>query len=319
MIPEWGVRGASLGSRCEFDPKARPETSGTTECARRANAGDGKAGVAAVIVAQGSSANTTREELPPDPEPFVRRGREEERTRYLEKKGPLGAAWEGEVRRPPSTSTEARRNSHWRLAGIEVRAFGGRDRTILWRLFFRAAMLLSLVAYTKRIHPSGEALCLLWLKPLRFLGGTAALLLVVCTTCAIYPLLGAVLVVGIAGVLLPCAIGAVRARPGWKELAKATPPGRHIYVHSVASQLPGAGAELLRALALEADDKHWSLVLDASNEKLVRYYEQFGFEALGAGVQMTDGARHVRMWRPPITQERGPVCGRTGYGVISTH
>ena len=121
-----------------------------------------------------------------------------------------------------------------------------------------------------------------------------------------------------AAALLPFAIGAVKARPGRKELAKLTPPGRHVYVHSVASQLPGAGAQLLRGLTQEANDKGWSLVLDASNERLVRYYEQFGFVVRGAGVRMPDGARHVRMWRPPVTPERGPLCGRTGYEATST-
>ena len=226
----------------------------------------------------------------------------------------------GELPEWPGPSPTARRHSLWQLAGVEVRAFAGRDTgSVPERVVFRAAILLSLIAYARRVHPSGRALCLLWLRPLRVLVAMMGLILLVCTAGAVYYILGVAISAVMAAALLPFAIGAVRARPGRKELAKLTPPGRHVYVHSVASQLPGAGAQLLRGLTQEANDKGWSLVLDASNERLVQYYEQFGFVVRGAGVRMPDGARHVRMWRPPVTPERGPLCSRTGYEATSTH
>jgi len=301
MMPERGILGALLASRLDFDAKTAPVAPRITECAEKADNSRAKATSAAITGALGSSATTTSERLPP--EPGIGPAREEDKPRYPDGTATLRAATAGEAEpRHPAASTKAHGCSLWSLAGVEVRAFGDRGAgTMLRQVFFRAAMLLSLIAYAKRVHPSGQALCLLWLRPWRFLGAIATSLLVVCITGAIYPLLGVVLIAAIAAVLLPCSIGAVKSRPGWKELSKLTPPGRHIYVHSVASQLPGAGAELLRALAIEADEQRWSLVLDASNEKLVRYYEQFGFGPLGPGVQMPDGARHVRMWRPPIT------------------
>ena len=76
-------------------------------------------------------------------------------------------------------------------------------------------------------------------------------------------------------------------------------------MHSVASQLPGAGAQLLRGLTQEANDKGWSLVLDASNERLVQYYEQFGFVVRGAGVRMPDGALSREDVAPPCHTRKG--------------
>jgi hypothetical protein len=224
-----------------------------------------------------------------------------------------------DVTERPATPATAQRHSLWELAGVEIRAFGGREPgSLWWRGVFRAAIMLSLVVYARRVHPTGQALCLLWLRPWRLVGGIIGLLLVVCAAGALSPVLGAALIAAIAAILLPGVPAAVKARSASRQLCRLTPPGRHIYVHSVASQLPGAGAQLLRGLVLEADQSGWSLVLDASNEKLARYYEQFGFVPRGPGVQMPDGARHVRMWRPPIRPERGPLCGRAGSEVIST-
>jgi hypothetical protein len=52
------------------------------------------------------------------------------------------------------------------------------------------------------------------------------------------------------------------------------------------------------AVNQEADAKGWSLLLDASNEKLAEYYGKFGFCAMGPTVRMPDGSQRVRMWRP---------------------
>ena len=91
------------------------------------------------------------------------------------------------------------------------------------------------------------------------------------------------------------------------QLERLTPPGQHRYLHSLASTLPGAGAELLRELTGEADRKGWSLSLDASNEKLVGYYAKFGFTALGAAVTMPDGSRRVADVAPWHCPGRGTV------------
>jgi len=83
-------------------------------------------------------------------------------------------------------------------------------------------------------------------------------------------------------------------------LCRLGPRGRRrrVYVHSVASTRPGAGAELMTSLAGEADQKGWLLVLDAGNERLGTYYSRFGF-ARGGAVKMPDGNLRVRMWRQP--------------------
>jgi hypothetical protein len=346
-----GVLGALLRSRCVSGAKRPRVTPRTGECTEKGQNYCSPSSFEADFAAHGSLAPTTgakvglepgidhvprqSEGLRPNPachrdanqSPGVgANGPREvrgvrvppERARKLRLKRPTQLRAE---RRPTRSTTPATRQRYslWHLAGVEIRAFGDRNAgSLWWRLVFRAAILLSLVAYARRVHPSGQALCLLWLRPWRCVGGIAGLLLIVCTAGAISPVLGAVLVAAIAVVLGPCAISAVKLRPEWKELSRRTPPGRHVYVHSVASQLPGAGAQLLRALALEADENGWSMVLDASNEKLVRYYQQFGFVPRGPGVRMPHGARHVRMWRPPITLERGPLCGRAGYEAIST-
>jgi predicted N-acetyltransferase YhbS len=88
------------------------------------------------------------------------------------------------------------------------------------------------------------------------------------------------------------------------RLGRTGPPGhRHqVYVHSVASTRPGAGAELMASLAGEADQKGWLLFLDAGNEELGTYYSRFGFARAGA-VRMPDGTVRVRMWRQPQDEQ----------------
>jgi ribosomal protein S18 acetylase RimI-like enzyme len=52
------------------------------------------------------------------------------------------------------------------------------------------------------------------------------------------------------------------------------------------------------AVTGEADQKRWTLVLDADNATLARYYERFGFTRLARRPAQRDGAP-VRMARPP--------------------
>jgi hypothetical protein len=103
--------------------------------------------------------------------------------------------------------------------------------------------------------------------------------------------------------LAPLAVRGTVMLPATVRLRRTGPPGRHLYVHSVASTRPGAGAELLASLATEADQKGWSLVLDADNKKLETYYVRFGFARSGR-TGMPARAGRVRMWRQPQDRER---------------
>jgi hypothetical protein len=104
---------------------------------------------------------------------------------------------------------------------------------------------------------------------------------------------------------LPGSVATVRRFPEPHQPRRLSPGEKHIYVHSLASTLSGAGADLLRTLTREADEKDWLLVLDANNERLMRYYRDFGFEARGSAVRSPDGGGPVRMWRPPSPTKRG--------------
>jgi hypothetical protein len=189
--------------------------------------------------------------------------------------------------------------SVWRLASIEVESFARHYRYGSYgRACLRAGMLAALLLYERRTHPSGMAVCLLGKRRLREAAliistafGTLALgaLSRVATGC----------VLAVLGALFwRPAIRTVRALPRAAALRRAVPPGQYKYVHSLASTAPGAGAELLRALTREADKKGWSLLLDASNEKLACYYATFGFVMLSRVMAMPDGTPGLRMWRP---------------------
>jgi hypothetical protein len=200
--------------------------------------------------------------------------------------------------------------SLWQLAGVEARAFRPRDRhqeggNVPSRVAFRAAMLIALGAFDRRVHASGQAVCLLaprWLRVLVLTGGAIVLAGVMS---AVSPPLGWALIAVVLVVFVPVAVRAAIAFPATNRLRRMGPPGRRVYVHSVASTRPGAGAELLSSLAGEADQKGWLLVLDAANERLEGYYARFGFARSGA-VSMPDGSRRVRMWRPPQDRGRWP-------------
>lgn len=192
-----------------------------------------------------------------------------------------------------------RAGSLWQLAGVEAEAFGARlGRRHGRAVSLRVAMLAALVVYERRTHPSGRAVCLLQLRPGRVCAGMAGLLVLVGAAGAVSAYACAGLAATITALLLPGAVVAARSVGARARLRRSLPVGAHVYVHSVASTLPGAGAELLREVVAEADRKGWALVLDASNRELAMYYEQFGFVARGEAVKMPDGSDHLRMWRP---------------------
>jgi hypothetical protein len=197
--------------------------------------------------------------------------------------------------------------SLWRLAQVEAQAFrGGDGRTTPSKIAFGAASLVALAAFDRRVHCSGQAVCLLaprWARVSLCTTGAVALAGV---TGAVVPVLGWALLALIAMLFLPLAVRAARALPAKVRLCRVGPSGRHrrVYVHSVASTRPGAGAELMTSLAGEADREGWLLVLDAGNERLGDYYARFGF-ARGGAVQMPDGTVRVRMWRQPEDRSKG--------------
>jgi hypothetical protein len=202
------------------------------------------------------------------------------------------------------------KHSLWLLAGVQAAAFNGANRNAKTKQFhLRTAMLLALTVYDRRAHPSGQAVCLLGLRKGRFILLVAGLVLLIATAGLLSPYAGSALAALVLAILMPVVVGAFRARAANNQLKRLTPSGRYVYVHSLASTLPGAGAALLHELIREKDENGCSLALDASNEKLVTYYAKFGFVAQGDAVRMPDGSRHTRMWRPANTQE-GTLNGR---------
>jgi hypothetical protein len=187
----------------------------------------------------------------------------------------------------------------WRLVGVEVRAFD-RARPLGWfgRAAFAAGTGLALVAFHRRVHPSGRAMCLLGPCPGRIAAVIGGVLVVLAVVAALSPVAAGTVLVAISLLALPSAVRAVRGLPATAALRHASPPGRHVYLHSLASTKPGDGAELLRMVTAEADDKGWSIVLDAGNVALVGYYERFGFQARCRPVRGPNGGQRVRMWRP---------------------
>jgi hypothetical protein len=201
-------------------------------------------------------------------------------------------------------STKQAKQSLWKLAGVESRAFGSRgSRPVMRHIPLRATMFLALTVYERRTHPSGQAVCLLELRPGRLCLGLASLVLLTCLAGALSPYAGFTLALIVIVLLLPGSVGALRRFPERRPLERSTAPEKHIYVHSLASTLPGAGADLLRTLTREADEKGWPLVLDANNERLTKYYCEFGFVARGPATGSPDGTWPVRMWRRPSALE----------------
>jgi hypothetical protein len=91
-----------------------------------------------------------------------------------------------------------------------------------------------------------------------------------------------------------------------------------VFLHSLASTQPGAGAELVRSVTDEADQKGWTISLEAASEELAHYYECLGFQAQGVPVPVPGGGRHVSMCRPPalcaIEGGKGIISGQENAG-----
>ena len=194
---------------------------------------------------------------------------------------------------------DTRQPSFVQLSSVVVEAFDKIEHfSRVRRAALRAGTLVALLVYERRVHESGQAVCLLGLRWLRVAGGVGALILTTVLAAAVSPEVAVTLLIVVAVVLLPLGVAGARALPAQIRLAHRTPRGRHKHVYSLASTRRGAGRELMLTLCREADAKGWSLALDAGSEGLVGYYETFGFYTCGLPVKMPNGRRHVRMCRP---------------------
>jgi hypothetical protein len=206
-----------------------------------------------------------------------------------------------------------------RLLRVEVMAF---DRALprTWgaRIAFAGETSLTLWAYHRRVHPSGRAVCLLGLRPGRVGVVVAAFTLSIGAMGALAPMAAGAVCACIVAVLLPSAARAIGALPARSRLRQGSRPGPHVFLHSLASTQPGAGAELVRSVTDEADQKGWTISLEAASEELAHYYECLGFQAQGVPVPVPGGGRHVSMCRPPalcaIEGGKGIISGQENAG-----
>ncbi|MGC8626244.1 MAG: hypothetical protein ACP5VR_01600 [Acidimicrobiales bacterium] len=191
----------------------------------------------------------------------------------------------------------------WRLARLESMAFSRYHRpNLAERVSLRAGMLVALVLCERRSDPSGGAVCLLGVRRGRLMVCVGGLVVAVMILGVFAPVAGGVCLVTLTAVFGCGAFRALKDVPSKARLGRAKPPGPFRYVHSFASALPGTGAEVLRALEKEADEKGWWLLIEASNQQLASYYEAFGFYRAGGAAGMSDGSEHVRMWRQPVKE-----------------
>jgi hypothetical protein len=188
------------------------------------------------------------------------------------------------------------RGGFWQAVRVEVDAFGrGRGLRPPRRLALAWKNALATLFYKRRAHPSGQAVCLL--GPRRALVGLVGVSVLAVGTSlgALAPVPALAVLSAAAAALLPrLVLRSARSLPSkwrWRRLA---PRGRRVYLRSLASTQKGAGAELLAAVVEEADLRGWTLVLDAADEALVRYYERFGFVSAGC---LGRSGRGARMWR----------------------
>lgn len=194
----------------------------------------------------------------------------------------------------------------WRLSKVAARAFGPQPQFAGTRAGpLRLVMLAQLAMSDVRADPEGRAVCALSGASTRpALRGSAAAVAAGAVMAGLWltatytwPVL--VLLLGAAWLFWPMARRSLAGRSARRALARSRPPGRSVTVHTVASVVPGAGAELMRAVAGEADRRAWTLTLVAANPTLAGYYRQFGFAALGPAVRLPCGQPATPMARYP--------------------
>jgi len=197
----------------------------------------------------------------------------------------------------PGGAVEA--GSYWRLVGVQVRAFSRyRKHSPMGWVGLAADCAAATWLYERRAHPEGQAVCLLGLSGRRVLAAAIAVMLPGIAISLVSRGAGAAVLAAETAIVMGVAVRSLRALPVSLRLRLACWPGAHVFVRSLSSTRAGAGAELLGAVVEEADNKAWSLLLDAGTEALVPYYERFGFVRQGPGVVTRDGTTKVRMLRP---------------------
>ena len=194
-----------------------------------------------------------------------------------------------------------------RLARVEVTAFGDSPMCraqwpVARRFGLWLNMAVNLFVLERRSAEDGTAVCLLGrLSPavvLRGLSLTVGFLFIGAVLVAWAPISALGFVV--LGLFLCLPTWRLRrlSAPARAVLAQSAPGPDWVEVHSVASVSPGAGRQLLEALCVEADDRAWTLYLDAGNLRLVDYYAALGFEAVSDAAVMPWGEAVTRMVRP---------------------
>jgi hypothetical protein len=111
--------------------------------------------------------------------------------------------------------------SLWQLAQVEAQAFRGADRSgTPSRLAFGAATLVALAAFDRRVHSSGQAVCLLGPRWARVAMCSTGAVVLAGVTGAVVPVLGWALLALTALVFLPLAGRGTRALPAKVRLCR---------------------------------------------------------------------------------------------------
>lgn len=204
----------------------------------------------------------------------------------------------------------------WALSRVAYQAFMDQPQTrrqwpIARSVTLRFMLIVSILTSEIRVHPSGRALCLLTLASPR--RNALAMLMIgaglgALSAMVLYSPITFWLVVVLALILLvPSLSLSFSARHANATLRKASPRTSFVGVHTVASVQPGAGRELMLELNREADERGWTLVLDAANDALAGYYAGLGYEPRCEPVPMPWGERAVRMMRVPAGNPGAPA------------
>jgi len=198
------------------------------------------------------------------------------------------------------------------LSGLAVQAFADQPQSKMqWPLARRfcllALVMLSILTSDVRVHPDGDAFCLLSRPSIRrdvlAVSMVTGAFAVLAGMVAAAPILFWVVVAAILVLVLPSLRLSVVAHRAHAVLARSSPTRPYVGVHTVTSTCAGHGRQLMADLGREADRKGWTLVLDAANEVLAGYYSDLGYSRLCQPVLMPWGERAVRMSRTPTMEE----------------
>ena len=200
------------------------------------------------------------------------------------------------------------------LSGLAVQAFAEQPQSKMqWplarRFCLRSLVVLSILTSDVRVDSEELAFCLLSRPSIRrdlLAGGlVAAALAALAGMVVAVPILFWIVVTMILVLVLPSLRLSLMANRAHTVLAQSSPVKPYVGVHTVTSTRKGAGRQLMTDLGREADQKGWTLVLDAANEALADYYADLGFSRLCEPVLMPWGERAVRMSRIPMMDGEG--------------